>query len=99
MLAVERLEAETPLVTKPALIDRVRVHTEESDELSRRGLRRVSTADRARGAGRLHLFQIPGSRLEAIRCRGQRANGTDLDGVAGKVGVEGPGRDRRDLDP
>src|SRR5665213_1879393 len=58
----------------------------------------MAAADRARSAGRLHLLEVPRTRLEAVRCRGQRPYRADLDGVAREVRVERLRRERRDLD-
>ena len=44
--------------------------------------------DRARGARRLHGREVPRSRFEAVLPRGERADRTDLHGVAREVRVE-----------
>ena len=88
-LTVDRVTGEAALVAEPALVDRVGVDAEQSGHPVRRRLHRDPAPDRAGGAGRLDLVEIPRPRGEPVGRGGQRADRADLDGVAREVGGEG----------
>ena len=64
------------------------VDAEQAHEPVRRRLERTPALHRARVARRLDRFEIPGTGLEAVLPRGERADRTDLHRVAGEVRVE-----------
>ena len=80
------------------MVDRLGVDAEQPGQPVLRRLHGHPTADGARGAGGLDLIEVPGAGREAIRRRGERADGADLHRVAAEVGGERFGRERRHLD-
>ncbi len=98
LVAVDRLVGETALVAEPTVVDRIRVDAEQPGEAVLRRLHGDPAPDRAGGAGRLDLIEVPGPRREAIGRRGQRAHRADLHRVAAEVGLEGLGGEGGDLD-
>ena len=88
-VAVRRLEAEAALVAEPAPVDRRRCRRPGS--AAPRCATTVdddAAADRAAGAGRLDLLEVPRAGLEAVGLGGERADRADLHGVAAEVGRE-----------
>ncbi len=94
---LDRLEAEAALVAQPAPVDRVDVDALVPQHAVTRRLHRDPATDRARGAGRLLLLEVPRSGLEPVRLRGERADRADLHGVAGEVRRERLVRKREHL--
>ena len=80
------------------MIDRIAVDTKQAGEPPGRRLDRDPTADGAPGAGRLDLLEVPWAGGEAVRRRGQRSDGADLDRVARVVRAERSTWEGRDLD-
>ena len=85
---VHPLVAVAALVAEPSLVHRLGVDAEQADDAVRGALQRAPAPDRARGARRLDRLEVPRPRPEAVRARGERADGADLHGVAGEVGGE-----------
>ena len=85
VLGVDGLEPEPALVAQPGPVHRVRVHTLVAQHLVAAGLHGDPASHRAGGAGRLGLLQVPGTGPEPVGLGRQRADGADLDGVAGEV--------------
>ena len=96
-VAIDRFEGEPSLVTEPAVIHGVRVDAEQPGQAVGGGLHGDPAPDRAGGAGRLHLVQVPGAGRETVRRRGQRTDRADLHRVAAEVRRERLGRERGDL--
>ena len=84
-VGVDPLVAVAALVAEPALVHRLGVDAEQTHDAVRRRLDRAPAADRAGLARRLGRLEVPRTRLEAVRARGQRADGADLHDVAGEV--------------
>ena len=95
--AVDRLEGEAALVAQPAVVHRIAVDAEVAGELVGRGLHRDAAADRAHGARRLDLLEVPRPGLEAVGLGEQRAHRADLHGVAAEVRRERLVGERVDL--
>ena len=98
LVAVDRLVGEAALVAQPAVVHRFGVDAEQPGQAVLRGLHGHPAAHRAGGAGGLDLIEVPGPGGEAVRRRGERADGADLHRVAAEVGGEGLGREGGDLD-
>ena len=90
-------EVEAALVAQPAPVDRVDVDPAVAQEVVPGRLDGHPAADRAGGAGRLGVGQVPGAGPEAERLGRQGADRADLDGVAAEVGREGVVREGVDL--
>ena len=69
VLGVDGLEAEPPLVTQPALVQRVTVHAEQAGDPVRRRLDGGAAPEGAHRARRLDLVEVPGPRREPVRAR------------------------------
>ena len=97
VLAVHGLEVEAALVAQPAPVDRVVVDALVAQHPVAARLHHDPAADRARGARRLDLLEVPRPGLEAVRRGGQRAHRADLHGVAAEVAGERVVGERVDL--
>ena len=97
LVRLDRFKVEATAIAHPTPVDRFNVDALEPQQFVAARIDRDPATDRTRRAGRLDLFKIPRSGLEAIRLGGQRANRADLHDVAREVRREGLVRERVDL--
>src|SRR6266540_674809 len=92
-----RHRVEATVVTQPAVIYLAVLPTDDPLDAAVPGVHLDVAADRAAGANGRRTFQVPGPSLESVLATGQRADGTQLDGVAAKGRVERLARQHSDL--
>ncbi len=82
VLAGEHLEAEAALVAEPAVVDVLVVAPEDAYDLLVADRELDVALARAESADRASVLDVPGAGAEAVRLRGERAHGAELDDVA-----------------
>ncbi len=97
LLRAHGLEVEAPAVAQPTPVHGIGVHAQVAHELVAAGLDDDTAADRARRARALDLLEIPRPGLEPVGRGRERADGTDLHGVAREVRRERFVGEREDL--
>ena len=82
------LEVEATLVAQPAMVHGITVDALITQQFVATAFECDAASDGTRGARALRLLEVPGTRLEAVRLRGECTNRTDLNGVTREVRTE-----------
>src|SRR5205814_7318046 len=88
VFGVQALVGKAILVGKPAFVDRFVLERHDAHDAIVLGLHDEVAAQAVVRAYRLAPRQLPGPRRIAERFRGQRTDGTQIDYVSGKLGID-----------
>ena len=88
-LAGEAVPHEAGLVADPLLVDRVVHDGKNAHHAARTGVDPYVGADRVHNVDGRHLVELPRPRVECVGLGRERAHGTEVDDIAGKLGRQG----------